>query len=118
MYLLRNVRKKGDYMYYLNDEHPEYEYALYCRVGSATPYIVRKFESMEDICRFIQDLEKRNNRYHRIFYIDNDFYNNYYNINENGIYYKFLRRKLEDWQEFTTNDDDINKNILKFYLIK
>ena len=104
-------------MYYLNDKHPEYEYALYCRVGSATPYIVpRKFNDMSDVLRFIDELEKRHNRYHQIFFIDNDFYENKYSINHNGTYYKFLRRKVFDWEEFIADEGTINRvKIIQLY---
>ena len=88
-------------MYYLNDQHPEWEYVLYCRHENALPFFVRTFDSYEDVCRFINELVKRHNHYRQIFYIDNDFYKNQYSINLNGTYYKFLRRPVADWQEFS-----------------
>lgn len=87
-------------MYYLNDKHPKYEYALYCRVGNALPYIARTFTDLGDVYRYILEIEKRHNRYHQVFYIDNVFYKNAYTLGAGGTYYKFLRRKVEDWQEF------------------
>lgn len=87
-------------MYFLNDKHPRYEYALYCRHGTACPFIVRTFDDIYQVYRHIEELEKRHNRFHQIFYIDNDFYKNHYSINQNGTYYKFLRRPVSDWQEF------------------
>lgn len=93
-------------MYYLNDKHPKFEYCVYVRVGNACPYIMpRKFEDMQQVYRFISETEKNNNRYNRIFYIDNSFYKNNYSRNMNGIYYKILRRKINDWEEF----DDTEK---------
>ena len=95
-------------MYYLNDRHPEFEYAVYCKVGQACPYLVpRTFESMNEVNRFIEDTEKKHNRYGKIFYIDNDFYENHYNINANGVYYKILRRRVSDWEEFYTKNNNI-----------
>lgn len=101
-------------MYYLNDKHPKFEYALYCRVGEACPYIVpRKFDDIDEILRYIEELEKRHNRYNQIFYIDNDFYKNNYNSNCGGFYYKFLKRPVLDWEEFYTKDNKYN-NVIKF----
>ena len=91
-------------MYYLNDKHPKYEYALYVRVNQAMPYIVNKFSSIDDVYRYIPEIEKRHNHYGQIFYIDNDFYKNSYNISAGGTYYKFLRRPVADWQEFSKNE--------------
>lgn len=87
-------------MYYLNDKHPKYEYALYCRVGQACPYIARIFDSINDVYRYVQEIEKKHNHYGQRFYIDNDFYNNRYDLNAGGTYYKFLRRPVFDWEEF------------------
>ena len=91
-------------MYYLNDKHPKYEYCLYTRVNNAMPYIENKFSSIDDVYRYISEIEKRHNHYGQIFYIDNDFYNNSYSISTGGFYYKFLRRPVEDWEEFTKNE--------------
>ena len=91
-------------MYYLNDKHPKYEYALYCRHGQGIPFIARTFDDIYEVKRFIQEVEKRHNHYHQIFYIDNDFYENQYSINLNGTYYKFLRRPVSDWQEFEAEE--------------
>lgn len=101
-------------MYYLNDKHPKYEYALYVRVGKACPYIKRVFVSIDDVYRYIHEIEKRHNHYSQSFYIDNDFYKNEYaNVNVD-TYYKFLRRNVEDWQEFTVSAPSYNNVISMF----
>lgn len=95
-------------MYYLNDQHPKYQYAIYCRVGNAMPYIIEKwFKDLNDIYRYIAEIEKKHNRYNQAFYIDNDFYNNQYK-NINCVYYKFLRRPVSDWEEFNTEEEYTN----------
>ena len=91
-------------MYYLNDKHPKYEYCLYVRVGQALPYIANKFSDISDVYRFITQIEKRHNHYRQIFYIDNDFYQNKYSLEAGGTYYKFLRRPVFDWEEFSEGE--------------
>ena len=91
-------------MYYLNDKHSKYEYMLYCQHGTGQPFIARTFNGFDEVKRYTEELEKKHNHYHQNFYIDNDFYNNQYSINQNGTYYKFLRRPVADWQEFDKND--------------
>lgn len=103
-------------MYFLNDKHSEYEYICYHKIKDGIPFLMNTFNSLSDIKLYINEIEKRHNRYGQIFYIDNDFYNNYYNFNcvGNCYYYKFLRRKVLDWEEFSTISEKYNKNILFF----
>ena len=100
-------------MYFLNDSHPEYEYTLYTRVGNAKPFLLNRYNSFEDVLSEISSREKRYNRYNEVFYIDNDFYSNHYNINAGGIYLKFLRRRINDWEEFNYNSI-LENNIVYF----
>lgn len=86
-------------MYYLNDKHPKYEYAIYCRVGNACPYIQRTFTNEKQINEFIKGIVRWHNKYHQIFYIDSEKYKNEYSINMNGTYYKILKRTVNDWEE-------------------
>ncbi len=105
-------------MYYLNDKHSKYEYAIYCRVGSACPYIQKVFSSIDDVYRQIIEIEKKHNHYRQMFYIDNNFYDNKYNLNCGGTYYKILRRPVFDWEdnweEIEQNSYNYN-NVINFY---
>lgn len=110
-------------MYFLNDKHPEYEYCLYTQIDNALPFIteLRYITTPEDLFRKIQEIEKKHNHYKQRFYIDNDFYDNKYSLNSGGIYYKFLRRNVTDWQEFNNFNDSSNAyksrviDILKYF---
>lgn len=104
-------------MYYLEDNHPSYEYTLYVQVGSATPYIgVWKATEISDVYRMIGEIEKRHNRYRQHFYIDNDFYKNHYNKNDYVWYYRFMKRKVNDWQTVKTQrkEQKTKNKILQF----
>lgn len=91
-------------MYYLEDQHPRYEYTCYCQVGNAEPYIgIWNGTKIEDVYRHIAEIEKRHQKYHQRFYIDNDFYNNHYTYGDYVYYYKFMKRTVNDWQELTEN---------------
>lgn len=89
-------------MYYLNDDHYQYEYCLYIQRGRACPYIneVRYVHDLIGLQREIDEIERKHNQYHQRFYIDNDFYKNKYTLDGGGVYYKFLRRPVSDWEEF------------------
>lgn len=94
-------------MYYLNDKHPEYEYAIYTQVNNALPYIteLKWVIKLDDLLKVAQDIEKKHNHYNQRFYIDNKFYNNKYSLDSGGTYYKILIRNVSDWQDF----DDFKK---------
>lgn len=93
-------------MYYLNDQHPEYEYTLYVRVGTACPYLINHFNNFEQVLAYISRIEKHHCYYwNREFYIDNDFYKNKQERSMTGTYYKFLRRKISDWCDFDTKEE-------------
>lgn len=86
-------------MYYLNDKHTEYEYTIYIRHGTGLPYLGRTFTNYYDACRFLKEKAKRHEHYNQIYYIDDEFFENQYERNYQGTYYKILRRKLSDWEE-------------------
>lgn len=80
-------------------KHPQYEYVAYCRVSNAKPYIIPcKFYTFKEVKDFIEEIEERFERDGKSFYIDNDFYENKYCMNEKGTYYKFYRRPVSDWE--------------------
>lgn len=92
-------------MYYLEDDHPAFEYTLYIQVSNATPYIgIWKGDNLKDVYRKIGEIEHKHNKYRQPFYIDNDFYKNEYSNVQNGVYYKFMCRKINDWKELKTKE--------------
>lgn len=86
-------------MYYLNDRHPDYQYAVYCKYQGGSPYIKTVLDNKEQLDQYIESIVNRHNQFHHIFYIDNDFYDNKYPKDLQGIYYKVLKRKVNDWEE-------------------
>ncbi len=107
-------------MYYLENIHPEYEYAIYCRVSNATPYIIpRTFNSFLDVQRFFTNTTRRHDRFHQIYYIDNKFYNNKYSNNMNGYYYKVLKRLVNDWKNIDDEEtNEKNDKLINFSLYR
>lgn len=81
------------------DKHPDFEYAIYCRVNNATPYIAHIYSSMREVEEYFKAMETRHNRYHHIYYIDTVGYDNKYSKEFAMFYYKLLKRPVNDWQE-------------------
>lgn len=78
----------------------DYTYIMYIKVGNATPYLSGEFDNFEDLKRFIIHIEEKAFRYGKIFYIDNNFYDNFYKSAAGGTYYKVFRRKNNQWEYF------------------
>lgn len=87
-------------MYLLNDKHSKYEYIIYTRVKGAMPYLKGKAkQSYYEICKDLEDIAKRHDRYNMTYYIDNDFFKNEYDKSNADFYYKILKREVNDWEE-------------------
>jgi hypothetical protein len=86
-------------MYYLNDKHAKYEYAVYTRVNNACPYIAHTFNNKKAVEEWLKEIIKQHNRYHHTYYIDTKEYKNEYPKEIVQFYYKILQRPVNDWQE-------------------
>lgn len=92
-------------MYYLNDQHEEYEYILYVKVEKATPYLLQVYHNWFEVMQTIKRIEKKHSKaYMGFYYIDNDFYENPYPLTQATTYYRFLRRRVNDWETFSTKE--------------
>ena len=87
-------------MYFLNDKHPEYEYAIYCQFKTACPYIAVILNSIQDVQRYLETRVKRCNQFRQIYYIDNKGFKNDYPkaMCPKGFYFKVLKRRVNDWK--------------------
>ena len=101
-------------MYYLEQKHPKYEYTLYVQMKAGTPYIgVWRSESLQDVYAEIGEIEKKHAKIQLPFYIDNDFYQNKFSNIQVGCYYKFMQRKVNDWETLKTKE-----NVSRLKLVK
>lgn len=66
----------------------------------------------------VQEIEKSHQRRNRPFYIDNDFYENIYNRNENCVYYKFMKRRVNDWENLENDEPEIDNIIYGNFVTK
>lgn len=97
-------------MYYLEDKHPKFEYCVYVQVKGGQPYLTWHGDNIGDVQRYIKEIEKRHGRYKQHFFIDNDFYVNEYHKNDYVYYYRFMKRKVNDWQVLKSEaNSDIRK---------
>lgn len=95
------------------------EYAICRIVGGGSPYIVNHYRSLTEAIyilrnNFIRDDEKK----HRLYYVDNDFFPNKYN-NLMGLsnfnYYKIVQRKITDWLDLREETEEEDKSNIIFF---
>ena len=79
-----------------------FEYCFYIINNGGCPYYSQIFYSLDEALLWLNDIEKKAKHYNKIFYVDNDFYNNYYNksVSNYGVYYKLLVRETNNWESF------------------
>ena len=79
-------------MYYLNDQHPKTEYAIYKRVNNAVPYISNTFSSKEEVREFLEATIRHHQHYHHTYYREEQY------KDFAQFYYKVLQRPVNDWE--------------------
>ena len=86
-------------MYYLNDQHPKTEYAIYKRVNNAVPYIISNtFSSKQEVREFLEATIRHHQHYHHTYYIDTVGYREEQYKDFAQFYYKVLQRPVNDWE--------------------
>lgn len=90
------------------------EYCIYCIWNGGKPFYLKTydniFEAKKDLYEMIE-LERIRNR---IYYVDNDFFENEYSCNFNSKVYCIKQRKVSEWIKYTEKETHMKK----FFLIK
>lgn len=94
------------------------EYCIYIRHGSACPFRTSTYSTFDSAKQALlimtQDFAERN----RVFYIDNEFYENKFPLGLQGCtYYQIQEREVFDWEKYNiknTNEIKYDCKILKF----
>mgnify|MGYP006898654553 CR=1 FL=1 len=84
---------------------------IHCILHTRTQHLIYGVwtsHRLQSVYEKAKEIEKKHNRYHQRFYIDNEFYHNEYKRGE-GVYYRFMKRKVNDWEllEQQINDSKI-----------
>lgn len=88
------------------------EYILYLRHGKAKPFTFSTYKTIEsakaDLFSKVQlEIERG-----RPFYVDNDFFDNKYDLGSNLYYMCIMERNVEEWQKYSqikSNEETNNK---------
>ena len=81
------------------------EYSIYQRHGSCSPFILHTYDN-------IQTEDERR----RPYFVDNDFYNNKYQLSNDLYYLKIIVRDVSDWADYS-EEKEIEENNNKIIFI-
>lgn len=101
---LRNSKKEGVHIK---------EYCLYCIYRSGKPFILNTYSDFISAKFHLYDIINTEEERNRIYYVDNNFFNNKYNSNINGKYFCIKERNVSEWKK-VNKVEDFQNNILLF----
>ena len=91
------------------------EYTIFLRQGNAKPYKLDTYKSIEKAKVKLYDIVQTEIERQRPFYVDNDFFDNKYNLGRSLFYISILERDVEEWHKFSQNESTKhNKNKLLY----
>ena len=76
------------------------EYTIYYRHGSGKPYMLETYKSLENAKIKLYDVISLEIERKRPFFVDNDFYDNKYDLGSNLFYLSILERQVDEWHKY------------------
>lgn len=68
--------------------------------GQGKPYILSPYPSFRDAFNALSIIIENEKERGRIFYVDNDFFDNKYPPNMQGRYFCIMQRSISDWEKY------------------
>lgn len=92
------------------------EYAIEVIHGKGSPYLVGTYRSSRDAKIALDNMLKLYRVRRKIFFVDNDFYNNEFPNSIGGDYYCIKQRNVSEWTVYSECRMDTNykNNIINF----
>lgn len=89
------------------------EYCIYIRNGNAKPYRLKYYDSMFEAKKVLLEMVRLEEERERPYYVDNDFFQNNYNLAIKLKYFRLEEREVSEWKRYTIDKrKDKNNNIL------
>lgn len=90
------------------------EYGIYIRQGSASPYMIHFFNDITNAKIKLYEMVQLEEERGRAYFVDNDFFDNKYNISIKLKYFCIKEREVSEWEKYSEekkDKEDINKII-------
>ncbi len=86
------------------------EYGIYIRKGSGTPYMIHFFDNIESAKIKLYEMIKLEEERQRPYFVDNDFFDNKYNISTKLKYFCIKQREVSEWNNYSKEKSEKNNN--------
>lgn len=90
------------------------EYGIYIRQYSGTPYMIHIYDNITSAKLKLYEMIQLDEERQKPYFVDNDFYNNKYNISIKLKYYCIKEREVLEWKNYSeekNNRENDNKII-------
>lgn len=77
------------------------EYGIYIRQGSGTPYMIHIFDNLDNAKIKLYDMISLDEERLNPYFVDNDFFENRYDISIKLKYYCIKEREVSEWQTYS-----------------
>lgn len=86
------------------------EYCIYVRCKGGTPYILQTFDNITSAKIQLFDMVSLEERRGRPYFVDNDFFENKYNVAINLKYFCLKVRDVTEFKPYSEEEEKNNKN--------
>lgn len=90
------------------------EYGIYIRHGEGKPYMLQIFNDIDLAKIKLFDMISLEEQRNRPYFVDNDFYNNKYNISIKLKYFCIKEREVTEWEKYSEEKEIEQNNIIYF----
>lgn len=77
------------------------EYSIYIRKGSGTPYMIHFFNNIDSAKIKLYEMIQLEEERQRPYFVDNNFFDNKYNISTKLKYFCIKSREVSEWQNYS-----------------
>lgn len=85
------------------------EYTILCIYGRGQPFYLRDYKTLEAAKAALYEIIQNEEKYNRVYYVDNDFYENKYQIGlQAQKYFCIQEREVSEWKK--SYSQNINKH--------
>lgn len=88
------------------------EYGIYIRHGEGKPYMLQIFNDIDLAKIKLFDMISLEEQRNRPYFVDNDFYNNKYNISIKLKYFCIKEREVTEWEKYSEEKEIEQNNII------
>ena len=87
------------------------EYTIYFKHGNCKGYTLTSYKSLNSAKSDLYNIVNYEMKFKRAFYVDNDFFDNSFELNNKVFYICILERDVGDWKKSSSQETISDKNL-------